>query len=79
MSVKLYSVAIRRMRDRCMIEQEAMEVLKKCGWSYLQRQRRKRLYVYAARRVKGRRVEKYVGPVSSLACMTKDELERKLL
>lgn len=58
-----------------MTEQEARDTMRACGWSYLLRPRRERQYVYAARKVKGQRIEVYVGSLASLESMTVDKLK----
>ncbi len=60
-----------------MTEQEARETMRTCGWSYLQRERKGHQYIYAARH-KGKREEKYVGSLASLARLTVEELKHLL-
>lgn len=61
-----------------MTEQEVREVIKSNGWSFLQRERRSRSYVYAARKVRGERIEVYVSAFTKLAQLTLDQLRKKL-
>ena len=62
-----------------MTEQEVKDVVRKCGWSYLLRTRRgKRNYIYAARKVAGKREEKYIGALTSLEELTTERLKRIL-
>ncbi len=62
-----------------MTEDEVRQMVKKCGWSYLRRLRRGRnWYAYAAKHVKGKRYERYLGPVTGLPRLTDEELKRIL-
>ena len=61
-----------------MTEQEVRAAMKSYGWSFLRRERRSRSYVYAARKVRGKRVEVYIGSFATLAQMTLDQLMTKL-
>jgi hypothetical protein len=62
-----------------MTEQEAREIMRSCGWSYLLRTRKGKFkYVYAARKVKGQRLEVYVGSLAKLESMTVDTLKTLL-
>jgi hypothetical protein len=61
-----------------MTEQEVRETMKSYGWSFLRRERRSRSYVYAARKVRAKRVEVYIGSFTALAQLTLDQLITKL-
>lgn len=61
-----------------MTEQEAREVMKLHKWSFLRRPRNSRNYIYAARKVHGRRQEVYIGPLNSLETMAVEVLVEKL-
>jgi hypothetical protein len=61
-----------------MTEQEAKQTMKASGWSYLERTRRGHRYVYAARRVKGKREERYIAPLTDLERMTEEDIVKKL-
>jgi hypothetical protein len=59
-----------------MTEKEARDTMKACGWSFLLRERRgRREYIYAARRIQGRRQEKYIGSLAALASLTAQQLK----
>jgi hypothetical protein len=59
-------------------EQEVRETIRMHGWSFLRRERRSKSYVYAARKVQGKRREVYIGPFTRLAHITLDQLNAKL-
>ena len=61
-----------------MTEQEVREAIKMHGWSFLRRERRSNSYVYAARKVQGKRREVYISPFTKLAQLTLDQLNAKL-
>ncbi len=61
-----------------MTEQEVRNAIKSHGWSLLCRERRSRSYIYAARKVQGKRKEVYIGPFAKLAQLTQDQLTSKL-
>jgi hypothetical protein len=61
-----------------MTEQEARDTMRACGWSYLLRPRGKRTYVYAAKKLKGQRLEVYVSPLAKLESLTVDKLKSLL-
>ena len=61
-----------------MTEQEVRETMKAHRWSFLCRMRKNHAYVYAARKVNGKREERYVTPLTSLGKLTVDQLEAKL-
>ena len=50
-----------------MDEQEIRAMLKYFGWSYLLRKRRERAYIYAARKVRSKREERYISSFTALA------------
>jgi hypothetical protein len=54
------------------------KALKAQGWSCLQRIRKDRIYIYAARKVGGKREECYIGPLESLKTLTAKSLSDKL-
>lgn len=60
-----------------MTEQEVREALRSSGWSFLRRERRRKSYVYAARKVQGKRREIYIGPFASLAQLRLDQIAEK--
>jgi ORF D-335-like protein len=61
-----------------MTEQEVRDALKVYGWSFLRRERRRRSYVYAARKMHGKREEVYIGSLANLTQLTLDQLRAKL-
>ncbi len=61
-----------------MTEQEVREALKSFGWSFLRRERRSKSYVYAARKMQGKRIEVYIGSFAKLAQLTLDQISTKL-
>lgn len=61
-----------------MTEQEARDVVKACGWSYLLRIRKGHFYMYAARYIGGKRKEKYIAPLARLEHMTEETIVEKL-
>ena len=61
-----------------MTEQEVYDIVKLYGWSFLRRRRRSRSYVYAARKMQGKRKEVYIGSIGGLAQLTLDQLTTKL-
>lgn len=62
-----------------MTEQEVREALKLHKWSFLRRPRKSHNYVYAARKVQGRRQEVYIGSLASLETLTVEALVDKLM
>ncbi len=66
------------LRGLKVTEQQVREALKSCGWSFLRRARRQKSYVYAARKMQGKRKEIYVCPLEKLALLTCDQLTTKL-
>ena len=62
-----------------MTEQEAREIMRSCGWSYLLRTRKGKFkYVYAARKEQGQRKEVYVSPLAKLESLTVEKLKTLL-
>jgi hypothetical protein len=62
-----------------MTEQEAREALKGYRWSFLRRVRKGHTYVYAARKVHGRRREVYICSLASLETRTVEAVVEKLI
>ncbi len=50
-----------------MTEQEVRETMKLQKWSFLRRPRNSRNYIYAARKVHGRRQEVYIGSLNRVS------------
>jgi hypothetical protein len=61
-----------------MTEQQVRETVRLYGWSLLRRERKSRSYMYAARKVQGKRKEVYIGPFAKLTQLTQDQLTSKL-
>jgi hypothetical protein len=61
-----------------MTEQEVRETMKLHGWSFIPRKRKSRNYIYAARKVQGKRLEQYISPFAGLTQLTVDQLVVKL-
>ena len=61
-----------------MTEQEVRTAMKKHRWSYLPRTRKGRSYIYAQRKVDGKKTEKYVCAYTSLAQLSLSQLLIKL-
>ncbi len=62
-----------------MTEQEVRDTVRLYGWSFLRRERKSRSYVYAARKMQGKRKEVYIGPFTKLTQLTLDQLTEKLV
>lgn len=61
-----------------MTAQEAKTVLKAQGWSYLPRIRNGRSYIYAQRKLNGKKIERYICSLAALANYTIDRILVKL-
>ncbi len=61
-----------------MTEQEARDTMRAYRWSFLRRVRKGHDYVYAARKTHGRREERYICSLESLAALTTQTLTEKL-
>ncbi len=59
---------------------EMEDVIRGAGWTPIQRKRRKqgRIYVYAAQRIGGKVVERYIAPLSRIETMTQEQIISKL-
>jgi hypothetical protein len=61
-----------------MTEDQLHDLVKSCGWSLLRRKRYHQWYVYAARKEKQVRYERYLCRLADLEHLTEDEIKRKL-
>jgi hypothetical protein len=62
-----------------MTEEEAKAILKARGWTWHIRTRRRGTpYIYAARRIRDKMYERYIGPLSQLPQMTEADIVAKL-
>jgi hypothetical protein len=61
-----------------MTAQEVKTALKAQGWSYLPRTRKGRSYIYAQRKLNGKKIERYICSLAALAEFTIDRLLVKL-
>jgi glycyl-tRNA synthetase beta subunit len=61
-----------------MTEQEVRTAMKNHRWSYLPRSRKGHNYVYAQRKVDGKKTEKYICAYTALAQLTFGQLMEKL-
>lgn len=61
-----------------MTEQEVRAAMKNHRWSYLPRSRRGHNYVYAQKKVSGKKTEKYICAYTALARLTFSQLMEKL-
>lgn len=63
-----------------MTEEEARSIMKAYGWGWLVRRRRHDIrYIYAVRREQHKVKDRYIGPLSRLERLTKEELMGKLI
>jgi hypothetical protein len=62
-----------------MTEQEARDTMRAFRWSFLRRVRKGHTYVYAARKVHGRRREIYICSLASLEIRTVEVVVEKLI
>jgi len=58
--------------------QEVRECLKSEGWTYLPRLRKGRSYIYAQRKVHGKKIERYICALAALAEKTINDILEKL-
>ncbi len=61
-----------------MTAQEAKTALKSHGWSYLPRVRKGHSYIYAQRKLNGKKIERYICSLTALADFTLDRILVKL-
>jgi hypothetical protein len=61
-----------------MTEDQLRDLVKSCGWSLLRRRRYHQWYAYAARFVRNKRQERYLGRLADLEHLTEDQVKRKL-
>lgn len=61
-----------------MNEQDVRAAMKTYRWSFICRMRRDHAYIYAARKVGGKREERYIAPLKGLEALTVEALIAKL-
>lgn len=61
-----------------MTTQEIQAILKAEGWTYLPRGRKGRSYIYAQRKINGKKIERYICSLATLASITIGEIFVKL-
>ncbi len=61
-----------------MTAQEAKKTLKAQGWSYLPRIRKGHSYIYAQRKINGKKTERYICSLTALENFTTNEILVKL-
>src|SRR5436305_824135 len=61
-----------------MNEQDVRAAMKTYRWSFICRMRRNHAYIYSARKVGGKREERYIAPLKGLEALTVEALIAKL-